>query len=295
MAIAAGTQSRFGSFGWFTPVLLLLGSVTAYPAVTLFWLSLNETRFFEPVRFVGLRNYADMLSSSDFRDQAVTSGLFLAGTLALALTMGLGAALLVQALGRFWATVLRTVLLLPWTLSMTVVGCLWLWLLNPSYGPVRYGLSLLAVPAGLMLGDPDLALPLLVVATAWWSFPYAMVLISASLQGIPQELYEAVAVDGGSALDRFRHVTLPGIVPTLGSTGLLMAIMYLTLVSLILVMTGGGPFGGTTTFSYAIYQQTVDAVDISPAAVLSVAVLAVNAVLGVAYQVLSRRLQGSPT
>ena len=274
---------------WFLPVLTLLALVILYPAGYLAWISLNETRYFSPVRFVGLRNYYDLFSSDDFLDISQASLVFLFGTLSLALSGGLVAALALQAMPRRWAGIVRTVLLLPWTLSMTVVGCLWLWLFNPSYGLVKYALGMAHVASGLLLGDPDLALWLIILTAAWWSFPYAMVLVTAALQSVPAELYEAVDIDGGAWRHKFLHVTWPHILPTMANAGVALSIAYLTLVSLIVVMTGGGPLGATTTWSFAIYRQTLTTVDISPAAVLSTVILGVNIGLGGASVWLARR------
>jgi multiple sugar transport system permease protein len=269
---------------WFAPVLVLLIVVMVYPTASLVWMSLHEMKFFQTTQFVGLQNYKDVISSDGFSDLVSVSFMFVGGTLLLALTIGLGTALLVQSLGKRTAGAVRTILLLPWTLSMTVVGCLWLWLLNPSYGPVKYAMSKLGMESGLMLGNPDAALPLVIIAAAWWSFPYAMVLVAAALQSVPKELYNAVDIDGGAGIHRFRYVTWPHVAPTLGSTGLALAITYFTLVSLIIVMTGGGPLGATTTFSFAIFKETVQSVDISPAAVISMIILFANIVLGVIYK-----------
>jgi multiple sugar transport system permease protein len=277
---------------WFAPVIALLVIVMVYPTVSLVWMSVHEMKFFQPTHFVGLQNYRDVIHSDGFVQLTTVSLAFVAGSLALALSIGLGTALLVQALGKRTAAAVRTVLLLPWTLSMTVVGCLWLWLLNPSYGPVKYALSKLGVQSGLMLGNPDLALPLIIVTTAWWSFPYAMVLVTAALQSVPKELYDAVDIDGGTRVHRFKFVTWPHIFPTLGSTGLALAITYFTLVSLIIVMTGGGPLGATTTFSFAIFKETVQSVDISPAAVISMIILFANVLLGIVYKFVTNRSQG---
>ena len=278
----SGPGSTLGKLAWFGPVLALLVLVILYPACYLAWISVNETRYFTAVRFVGLQNYLDVFSSADFLDVSRTSLTFLFGTLSLALSGGLVSAVALQALPRRPAALVRTILLLPWTLSMTVVGCLWLWLLNPSYGLVRHLLSLVQLPAGLMLGEPDLALWLVILTAGWWSFPYAMVLITAALQSVPQELYEAIEVDGGGWRHKFRHVTWPHILPTMANAGVALSIAYLTLVSLLVVMTGGGPLGATTTWSFAIYRQTMTAVDISSAAVLSAVILAVNIGLGLA-------------
>ena len=273
---------------WFAPLIVLLSTVLLYPVGYLAWVSLSETNYYVVTKYVGLANFTELFTSSDFLDISATSLLFLFATLLLALAVALGFALLLHSLPRRAATLTRTVLLLPWTLSTTVVGCLWLWLLNPSYGLVQYGLSLTGAQPSLMLGDPELALWLVIVATAWWSFPYAMVLITAALQSIPQELYEAVQIDGGSAMHRFLHVTWPHILPTMTNAAIALTILYLALVSLLIVMTGGGPLGATTTWSYQIFRQTMQNADIAPAAALSVVVVLVNVCLGVASSRLSR-------
>lgn len=287
--MSVSARSNPSSAIWFTPIIALLFIVMIYPTVALVRISLSETDFFDPVRFVGLENFKDVLTSPEFFMQARITIEFIAGALALALLFGVLSAVLIQALRPRAATLVRTILLLPWTLSMTVVGCLWLWLLNPSYGPVKYLISTLGVDAGLMLGNPDVAIWLVILAAGWWSFPYAMVLVTAALQSIPSELYEAVEIDGGTSFHKFRYVTFPFIIPTLGSTALALSIMYITLVSLLIVMTGGGPLDETTTFSLAIYKETLNSVDIAPAAVLSIVVLFTNLVLGVGYSLLLRR------
>jgi multiple sugar transport system permease protein len=108
-------------------------------------------------------------------------------------------------------------------------------------------------------------------------------MVTAALQSVPKELYEAVAIDGGSFLASFRAVTWPHIYPTLGSAALNLAILYLTIVTLILVMTGGGPIGATTTWSFEIFRDTVQTVNIGPTAVTSVIVLIANLGLGFIY------------
>ena len=274
---------------WFLPVLILVSVVTLYPAAVVVWLSLQTTRFYQTLGFAGVSNYVQLLTSASFWHLNVNSLLYVTGVLALVLPGGLGSALLLQALGR-GRSLLRVILLIPWTLSLAVLGSFWLLLLNPSYGPVSYVLTSIGIAPGLMLGDPQLALLLVILVTAWWSFPYVMVMMSAALQGIPQELYEAVSIDGGSRLASFRYVTWPFIAPTLGSTGLVLAILYLTMVTLIIVMTGGGPLRSTTTWSFEIFRDGFQSIDVAPASALSIVVLAINLLLGYAYTKLTGRV-----
>ncbi|MFI5013277.1 MAG: carbohydrate ABC transporter permease [Hyphomicrobiales bacterium] len=267
--------------------LLLL--VTLYPLGLVIWMSLHRTHLYEVRQFVGLGNYTELLTSIEFWWISLTSILYVAGSLVLVLPVGLASAMAFNQLGRA-APAFRVAGLLPWTLSMAVVGSMWIWILNPTFGPLTTYLKSLGLPTGLMLGDPSLALLLVILVTVWWSFPYAMVMLSAALQSVPGDLYEAVEIDGGSSLAKFRFVTLPHVVPTIGSTALNLGILYLTLVTLIILLTGGGPLGATTTWSFQIFRETVQASNIAPAAAMSVVVLIINLVLGAAYVRLTGRI-----
>lgn len=276
---------------WFLPVLALLCIVTLYPTGFVVWMSFQRTRYFELEGFVGLANYVEVLSGSKFWDIATISLLYLFGSLILSTAFGIAAALVFNTVGRA-GTILRVLTLFPWTLSMAVVGSIWLWMLNPSFGPVTYFMQQAGFSPGLMLGNPDIALSLIILVTSWWSFPYVMVMTSAAIQSIPKELYESTEIDGGGSIAKFRYVTWPHIIPTLGSAGLNLAIIYLTLVTLIIVLTGGGPLGATTTLSLEAFRGTIQTVDIGPTAVLSIVVLLINIGLGVAYSRLTGRVTG---
>jgi multiple sugar transport system permease protein len=278
-------QLQLPPVAWFAPVLVLLLVVTVYPTGFVIWMSFQKTKFYDLVGFVGLKNYVELFGSSEFWDTTTTSLIYVGGSLAISLMIGLGAALVLNAVGRAGRT-FRILIIFPWTLSMSVVASIWLWLLNPSFGPVSYAMRQLGVEPGLMLGDLALALPLTILVTSWWSFPYVMVLLTAAMQSIPQELFEAVEIDGGGAVVTFRYVTLPHIMPAVASTALTLAIFYLTLVTLIIVLTGGGPLG------FEAFRGSVQAVDIAPTAVISLVILVINIVLGGIYTRLTGRITG---
>ena len=155
---------------WFAPVLLLLLTVTLYPTLFVLWMSFQKTKFYELTGFVGLANFVDTLSSRAFWEMTYTSLVYMVASLVLSLGLGVLAALVLNNLRR-GSAVLRVLTLVPWTLSMAVVGTIWLWLFNPSYGPISYSMRQLGMSPGLMLGDPELALWLTVLVTSWWSFP----------------------------------------------------------------------------------------------------------------------------
>lgn len=276
---------------WFSPVIVLLVALAAYPAGLVIWMSFQRTRYFDLAGFVGLSNYQNLLSSEAFWQLSRTSIAFVFGALILVLPIGLFIALLIQSLGR-WGNALRVVILVPWTLSQAVVGTFWLWILNPSFGPIAYLVREIGLEPSLMLGDPALALPLLILVTVWWSFPYAAVMMSAALQSVPKELYEALAIDGGGRMQSLRYVIWPHVAPAMASTGLTLGIIYLMLVTMIIVLTGGGPFGTTTTWSLQIFRGTAQSVNLAPTATLSVIVLVANLILGLGYLRLSGRTSG---
>jgi multiple sugar transport system permease protein len=286
-----GPPGFWARFAWFAPAVAMLLAVTLYPTAVVLWLSVHRTRLYEVVEGVGLANYVSVITSPTFLELSLNSLLYVFGALAVVLPVGLACALALQNIAR-GAAYVRTLLLLPWTLSMGVVGCFWLWLLNPSYGPMSYLMRSLGIEPGLMLGDPSLALVLVILVTAWWSFPYVMVMMSASLQSIPAELYEAIDIDGGGLRARLRHAVWPHIAPTLGSTALALAILYLTLITLILVLTGGGPLGSTSTWSFEVFSSAFRSVDLSPSSVISIVVLGVNLFLGYLYTRLTGRVSG---
>ncbi len=179
----AGEGAAWTPYLWFAPALLVLFLVTLYPTFFVGWLSFQKTRYYEVTGFIGLRNYAEVFSSSAFWDTVTISLAYVAGSLAGAVLLGMAAALVLNSAGAT-GTTLRVLILFPWTLSMSVVGSIWLWLLNPSFGPISYLIQLVGIEPGLMLGDPGLALPLLIMVTAWWSFPYVMVMVTAAMQSI---------------------------------------------------------------------------------------------------------------
>src|SRR5207237_9924873 len=176
---------------WFIPVLLPLLIVTLYPTLFVIWMSFQKTRFYELTGFVGLENFVDTFSSPAFWETTYTSLVYMAGSLVLSLGLGVLAALVLNNLKRGGA-VLRVFTLVPWTLSMAVVGTIWLWLFNPSYGPISYSMRQLGVSPGLRLGDPELALWLTILVTTWWSFPYARGMVTAAIQWVHHEPTAAV-------------------------------------------------------------------------------------------------------
>jgi ABC-type sugar transport system permease subunit len=274
---------------YFLPTFILLALVFLYPIYYAGWISLYATRYFRPLRYVGTANYARVVTDPEIWTSVRNSLVFGVGSLAGAVPLGLGLALLLHRLGRVKGP-LRALVLTPWVMSQAVVGVLWLWILNPSFGPVARLVEVLGFPKLVLFSDPRLAMPTLIAITVWWSYPLVMILILGALQTVPLELYESVVVDGGTRWVGFRHVTFPFIRNTLASTVIMLVLLYFNMVTLILVTTGGGPTRSTETFSLRIFYDMFARFRLSDAAAEAVLLLVLNLILtGVFIRIFRRR------
>jgi len=147
-------------------------------------------------------------------------------------------------------------LLSSWMLPALVVGALWKWLFATDYGVVNFALSSLRLVDAPVhwLSDPAIALTSVTIANIWFGMPFSMILIAAALTGIPQELYEAAALDGAGPVARFRFVTLPALTPTLLAVACLVTIYTMRAFDLIFAMTQGGPLDASNVLPLLSYQ-----------------------------------------
>jgi multiple sugar transport system permease protein len=251
------------------------------PVLIVVWVSLHRMDYFEIGEFAGLGQYADLLRSASFWQQLRITLIYVFGTLAVSVVAGFVIALLLQGTGRFRAF-FRAALLLPWALSQATVAIAWVWMLNPAYGPVSYVAQKLGFPQSLLLGSPKLALPLLIAVTAWWATPYGMVLFDAALQSLPVELYEAAAVDGARARHAFVHLTLPLMRSTIAAASTFLALLLFAIVTMPLVLTGGGPLNKTETLSLNLFTESIiGGQTVGRGAAVAIFVMLANLIFGV--------------
>ena len=196
---------------------------------------------------------------------------FTAICVTLHMTLGLGLALLVRASGRLRGP-LRVALMVPWMIAPAIGATLWLWMFDAQFGVLNYLLATLGVTDGpvVWLGSPGTAFAAIVVADTWRETPLAMLLLLAGLLGVPAEQYEAAAIDGAGAWQRFRHVTLPNLRSVLVIVSTLDAVATIRQFDITAVMTGGGPVGGTEMLPMLVYNTGFRANDLGGAAALGI-------------------------
>lgn len=252
--------------GWWllTPALLLLALVYAYPILQSFWLSLftqNLGTELQPV-FSGLSNYGRMAVDGRFWQSMANTVVFTAISVILELLLGLGIALVLNRSFR-GRGVVRTIALLPWALPTALIATTWTWIFNDQFGVWNDILLRLGViKTGVnWLGDPNWALWTVIAADVWKTTPFIAILLLAGLQSIPQDLYEAHAIDGASAWQSFYRITLPLLMPQILIAALFRLAQAFGIFDLIQVMTGGGPGGATETVSIYIYATIMRYLD----------------------------------
>jgi multiple sugar transport system permease protein len=260
------------------PVTAVFLFVFVGPLIYTAWTALHETSYYQIGKFSGLNSFVRLFSDSDLPSRIWTTLMFSLGALVIALPAGLLSAIVLNNLHRFKRSV-RSLFLLPWLMSQATAGTIWLWFLNPNYGPASAITKSLGFGPTDVFSSPNTALVAVTLMTAWWSYPQAMLLFLGALQTVPGELYESLKVDGGGMRHAFVNITLPHLRNTIVSVVIVLLMLYVQMVTIILVTTRGGPIGSTETLSMRVYNQMFDKFDLSGASATAILLFAVNIVL----------------
>lgn len=237
------------------PGLILLLVFVVWPAVEAVYLSLHrEDLFGRSKDFVGLANFAEMGAQPEFWRSLWASLKFALIVAPLEIVLGLIAALMV-ARDFPGVAVFRTLFFLTTAVPTAVAAVAWGWFLHPIGGWVNQMLEGIGLTALPWLTDSALALPTLAVITAWAGVGFTAILLTAGLQQIPEDLYEAARIDGASSWRQFWHITLPLLSSTLFLLALLLIIRGFTAFGQIHLLTQGGPADSSTTWIYRVYKD----------------------------------------
>jgi ABC-type sugar transport system permease subunit len=217
-----------------------------------YW-SMTEYNGLTPPHWVGFDNYTYLLSEPEFQKAVKNTVIFVALGMTIGPALGLGTALLLNEKVPLRG-VFRTAYFLPVTTSLVVVSVVWKLLLNED-GLVNAFVELFGIPGQAWLANSNTALPSVVVASIWQGLGFETVVFLAALQSIPGHLYDAAKVDGAGAWARFRHVTLPGLRPTILFIFVIGIIGSFQVFDQVFVMTGGGPNEATRTIVFDLVER----------------------------------------
>jgi multiple sugar transport system permease protein len=269
--------------GLLAPFVILYVLFIIGPALYGLLMSFFNTSLVKPglASFAGLENYSKALNNSEFWDALWHTIWFTILTTPPLIVLGFVFALLADriARGRWF---FRLAFFAPFVMPSAVVALIWIWLYTPGLGLIEAGLGWIGITAPNWLGDPGWAMPSLAITTIWWTLGFNFVLYLAGLQDIPEELYEAAALDGAGPWQQIRDVTIPLLGRTTTLVAVLQVIASLKVFDQMYIMTSGGPNFATRSILEYVYDEGFTNFRVGYASALSmlffIVVLAVSAI-----------------
>ena len=252
----SGLSERRLAAAMVSPSLIVIALVAAYPIGYAIWLSLHEYSVRVPglSRWAGFKNYSDALSSSEFWSAFKNTFIFTGISVSIELLLGIAFALAMHEAFKGRA-VLRAAVLVPWAILTFGSGLLWRSIFEPNLGFANSMTSALGLPGAdvVWLGTEGYAMAVMIFADVWKTAPFMALLLLAGLQVIPEELNDAAKVDGATAWQRFRRITLPLLKPAILVALLFRTLDALRVFDLPFALTQGA--NGTNTLSLYAYQE----------------------------------------
>ncbi len=277
------------------PALTLITLFFILPVIGGFVLSLTDFDIYSVgdaanTRFVGAENYTQLSSNKVFW-QALRNTLYFAfAGCPLTILIALAAALLLNAKVARFKALFRTIYFAPVVTTIVAVAVVWRYLYHPRVGLLNRALSVVGIEAIDWLGDPRWALPAVILMAVWKNFGYSAVIFLASLQNVPEDLYEAARVDGAGPIRQFWSVTLPSLAPTMIFVTIITAIGYVQLFAEVYVMTpDGGPLNSTLSIVMLMYREGFRWWNMGDAAAVAFALFAIVILMSVILMLTRKR------
>ncbi|MBE2186961.1 MAG: sugar ABC transporter permease [Rhodothermales bacterium] len=254
------------------PVIVLFVLFQYYPILKTIGVSFFEYGLLRRTTpFVGLGHYIRQFHDPLFLSALANTLVFVAGTVAVGVVLALGFAVLVEKAGR-WASVYRTLYFIPVVTSLMATAMIWRWLYAPN-GLFNFLLGLVGVAPQPWLLSESSALACLMALTVWKNLGFDLILFSAALQAIPDDLYEAAHLDGSGPWQDFWYVTLPSLRPIVLLVTVTAIIRSFQVFTIVLAMTQGGPINATRTLVYHLYEQGIQYDEVGYASAAAVVLL----------------------
>ncbi|GAA2934776.1 sugar ABC transporter permease [Microbacterium luteolum] len=287
----ARPTSRFRREGvvkamFLAPAALYILLFFGYPVVKNLVMSFQEyttkTFFTGEAPWVGWENYATVVNSGLFWPAMLNTALFTVGSIAGQFVIGLALAVFFRR--RFpLSGFLRAMLLLPWLLPLIVSSATWRSILDQDSGILNEFLASVGLGAVPWLNSPDVALIAVILVNIWIGIPFNVTILYGGLQDIPEELYEAAALDGATGWKSFWHITLPNLRPVINVVLVLGVVYTLKVIDIILGLTNGGPANATQTIAIRSYQSSFVDFEFGVGAAFSNILILISLVFAIFY------------
>ncbi|MCI6375761.1 MAG: sugar ABC transporter permease [Clostridiales bacterium] len=268
------------------PAFAIVALVMLYPLLyTLVMGFFENTLFMKAPEFCGVEQYAALFRDKVFTGSIVHTLEWTVGSVVCQFALGFAMALVLHQSFVRGKTVLRILLMVPWVLPSIIGSAVWKWMYNADYGLINYVLSSLGLIDGYQtwLSSPDRAMLSVIAVNVWKMFPYVMLMIEASLQGVSKDLKEAALIDGAGKLDIFRNVTWPAIAPQCYSVLLLLTVWTLNAFTFVYNLTEGGPAHATEVMAMFIYRKAFTDFDFGMASAASTVLFLICMAVSMVY------------
>lgn len=287
--VQLGWMPKYGSL---FPAVAFFLALAALPVANLLFLSFMEISWTGGVvqrEFVGLENYAALGDDPLLKAGIVNTLILVLVATSCQVALGLVLALACSSLGT-GSRLYRTLFILPILIPGIIIGAIWRLMYNFQFGIINQGLDLLGIPAVDWLGSPHLALASVIVVDIWHWTPFSFLLLLAAVEGLPKDVSEAAKVDGATAWQEFRRVSLPLLWPAIVTTFIFRAVIAFKVFDEVFLLTSGGPGTATEVISFTIYQRFFLQDNPGYGSAISVAVIfSVALIIAIALQMQNRR------
>jgi multiple sugar transport system permease protein len=271
------------------PLILLIGGLMVYPAFYAIYLSMLNRRM---TAFVGADNFFFLLHRPTFQMVIFQSCLFAVTAVISKAFLGFTIAHLMHGVEGKHQRILRGLLLVSWVLPLALSTLTWWWLFEPSYSAFNWVLHQFGLKTVAWLGDGWVARFCTITVNVWYGTPFFMVMYLAALKSVPEQLYEAAAVDGAGGVQKLLYVTLPMLRNIIAITMLFSLIVTFADFDIVRILTSGGPQDMTHVFATYAFQVGIQSGDVPLGAGVSLFMLPILAVAAfVILRGVSRRSQ----
>lgn len=275
------------------PAMTIVSAVIVFPWIFTIFMSVHDWKIGQARTFVGLENYARLLTDERFLTALLRTIYYTALAVAAPLVLGTVSALVFHK--KFpLRGLLRGVFILPMMATPVAVALVWTMMFHPQLGVLNYLLSLVGIPAQLWVYDPGTVIPSLVLVETWQWTPLVMLIVLGGLAALPTEPYEAAQLDGASAWQTFRHLTFPMVLPFLMVAVIIRTIDAVKAFDIIFVISQGGPGTASETLNIFLYLQAFAFYNIGYASAVVVVFFALIIALALVLLYVRQKSKWSP-
>ena len=253
------TRAELGMAALFTgPFIIAYLVLFIYPTLKMIELSFTNAPLIGAGDFVGIHNYLRLMRDHLFRESIVHTAYFVVLTVVPNTLIGLGIAILINRLRRTVRAVALGCFFIPYVLPSTVVYEIWSWVLDRQFGIAQFLIKAVTGHPISVFENPVWAMPMIALVTIWWTSGFNILIFLSGLRNIPEDLYDAAALDGAGRWTCFRRITWPLIWPVTALVMTIQLILQLKIFDQVYLFTDGGPFNSTYVMVQYIYKEAFE-------------------------------------